>query len=366
MAARVRPAMPEDYRGIMALRARNGMLEMPEANWRYIHESNPFRNSGGCDLATGWAVEADDGSIVGYLGNIPLGYELAGEPITAAAMSTWIVDSDYRNFALPMTRKYLQQSGVDLFLNTTANQNASNFLEAMRIARVPVEECDTCFYWITDPTGFAESALRKLNVPCAGALSHPGGLGLAALNRLTTGALRTAAAGAAVERISDIDERFDRFWEERRRENVLRLRRDSSALTWALTCARRDGRQVWTLATADGDRISGYGIFLLLENAEIGLKRMRVMDLQADPGDRKTMAAIVADAIAICRDERVQVLEAIGFNASKRAIFADFGARRRQLTNWRYYYKAKSPALAESLSASEVWDPCNLDGDGCL
>jgi len=366
MAAHVRPAVPEDYKGIMALRTRNGMLEMPEKNWRYIHESNPFRGAGGSELATGWAVEADDGTIVGYLGNIPLTYELAGESITAAAMSTWIVDSEYRNYALPMTRKYLQQTGVDLFLNTTANQNASNFLEAMRIARVPVEECDICLYWITDPKGFAESALRKLNAPFAKTLSYPGGLVLSAANRLTTGALRSWSAGVTVQQISNIDERFDQFWEERRRENVLRLRRDSSALTWTLTCARRDGRKVWTLATVNGGKISGYGIFLLLENAEIGLKRMRVMDLQVDQGDKKSTAAIIAEAVKICGEEGVQVLEAIGFNSSKRAIFEEFGARRRQLTNWRYYYKAKSPSLAEKLSVTGVWDPCNLDGDGCL
>lgn len=366
MPAHLRAALPEDYKGIMALRTRNGMSEMPEKNWRYIHESNPFRNASGNELETGWTVEAEDGSVVGYLGNIPLVYELAGEPITTAAISNWIVDPEYRNFALLMTRKYLQQPDVDLFLNTTANENAANIFEAMRIARVPVEDCDSCLYWIAGARGFMESALRKLGAPFAKTLSYPGGLVLAAANWFTTRGLRSRSNGAAVQRITDIDERFDEFWRECRTENVLRLRRDSSALTWALTCARRGGRKAWMLATVEDGKISGFGIFLILENADIGLKRMRIMDFQVKHDDKTAAAAIIGEALKICRDEGVHVLEAIGFCPSKRANFVEFGARRRQLPNWRFYYKANTPSLAENLSVSGVWDPCNLDGDGCL
>jgi hypothetical protein len=355
----------DDHAQVMALRQRNGMSQLSYGEWCHVHEANPYREMLGRDQDFGWVVEAEDGSLVGMLGNITLPYELDGRIIPTAAMTTWIVESGYRHHVLLLVRRFFEQPGIDLFLNTTANENADRALQAMRMPRFPVEDLDTCLYWITRPRAFTESAFRRQGWPLPYLASLPAGLALSAVDRSRRGWLRRGSTEIEVQEVDRFDEQFDAFWQERRFDSVLRLRRDSGTLNWLSEFARRR-QEVWILTATSSDKLRGYGMFMERDAAEIGLRRMRIMDLQFRDNDLGAATAILAAALRRCRADGIHALETTGFQPVKRRLFTDLGARCRKLPNWRFYYKARHQDLANKLSSSAVWDPCSLDGDGCF
>lgn len=365
MAGRIRPLLLDDHAQVMALRQQNGMSQLSLDEWRHIHETNPYRKELSHDQDLGWVVEAENGSLVGVLGNLPLPYDLEGETIATAAMATWIVEHEYRNHVLSLVRRFFQQPGIDLFLNMTANVSADRAMEAMRMPRVPGEGLDTCLYWVTRPRAFAESVFRRQGWALPHLISMPVGLAFSLVDWPSQGWYRGASGSIEVRLVDRFDEHFDEFWEERRLDRVLRLRRDSKTLSWLFESVRRR-RKVWILVVLSGDKLRGYGLLMQRDRTQFGLRSMRIMDLQFRDDDEDAATAILASALRRCRSDGIHVLETIGFHPRKRRLFTRLGALRRQLPSWRFYYKARHKELANELSSSALWDPCLLDGDGCF
>ena len=68
------------------------------------------------DLPRGWILE-EDAKIVGFIGNIPVKFNIHGETKIAAASASWYVDPSVRGMSsIRLFKEYLNQSNVTLFL----------------------------------------------------------------------------------------------------------------------------------------------------------------------------------------------------------------------------------------------------------
>lgn len=354
----VRPARPDDYAGVETLRRRYEMRPRSREEWQHAHAGSPAAKACEGHNRFGWVVEAPDGAVGGFLGNLLLAYALDGRPLVAAAMTSWVVLPEHRSQSLLLLRAFFAQRGVDLFLNTTANENSGRVLDALRVPRVPVPTCDRCLYWVTGARGFAESALRTRGVPAARILAWPAA---AAVRLRGGGSSPQDEAGVPVP----IDGRFDAFERASATRTGLRLRRDRDQLAWALEFAVARG-DAWVVAVeAAGDTV-GYGIFLRRDRSAIGLSRVRLIDLQLRSADRAVVASVLSAGLRRCRESGVHVLEATGFSPDKHALLAGSGARQRTLSAWPCYYRARAPEVAVRLQDPSAWDPCELDGDGSV
>ena len=339
-------------------------LEFEE--WSHIYLASPLLHDLGLAWPIGWLAESDTGAPVGYLGNIPLDYELGARRLVAAATNAWVVDEGHRSASLLLLRAFFRQPAADLFLTTTANWNSGRALEAMRVRRTPVEACDVCLYWITEHRGFFTSALRKKNWRLPPAVTAIGSAGAAGFDHVQRAIRLPRKPGhVKVEWLSRFDGRFDRFWEMRRRDESLRFTRDRRSLTWLLEPQLRK-HKAWIVTAETGGQMIGYGILLRRDNPDIGLTRMRLVDLQFRDGAADAVAAILSDALARCRRDGIHVVEAVGFNPAKRVQLKALGARQRRLGPWPFYYRARPDFLREALQRGDSWDPCELDGDGCF
>jgi hypothetical protein len=121
-----------------------------------------------------------------------------------------------------------------------------------------------------------------------------------------------------------------------------------------LLAARRDGA------------LAGYAALVRSDKPDNGLRRWQVADLLAPGDDPEVVRALLRAAWEHARRDGADMLEVFGMPASLRPLVLEGHPLRWPKASWPYLYKAKDPALQESLRSPDAWYPTLLDGDGCL
>jgi hypothetical protein len=179
--------------------------------------------------------------------------------------------------------------------------------------------------------------------------------------------LRASAKGVEIQFCNQFDDKFDEFWQRARKNSSVGLRgtRSSAVLNWHFKDALATGR-AWVLTASDSTGICAFGIFRRQDNPEFGLDRMRLVDFQALDGKTDLLKPILFGALERCRRDGIHMLESIGFCAHKQKIIESLSPYYRELSSWRYFYKANDKTLAASLKDPQVWDATCFDGDASL
>jgi len=363
---RVREATFEDYPQISVLESRYGLHPKSCEEWKHLWTHNPVcRGLSGWPI--GWVCETDDDEVVGFIGNIPLAYEFDGQPLLAATSRSLVVDARYRPYSFSLLRCFFNQKNIDLFLNTSVNEKVFRLQQLFRAQRVPSGRWDRSSFWITNYRGFTASVLEKSGFLGSQALSYPVSAGLFFRDELTGKGLRRDGAKVETQCCAQFDERFDVFWQRLRRESRGRLLavRTSDFLSWHFKYALAKN-DAWVFTVSDENGISAYGIFCRQDNPTFRLSRMRLTDFQALRGHTDLLKPILVRALERCQREGIHMLEAVGFSSEKQSLIENLASHRRELSAWRYFYRADEPYLASSLAPPQAWDPTCYDGDCSL
>jgi len=365
----LREARFEDYAQVAALASKFHLQTESYAGWTHLWINNPAYREIKDKFPTGWVLENSDGAISGYLGNIPLNYELDGKRLLAATTRSWVVDTDYRTYSPLLLGTYFQQPNVDLFLNTTVNSQAAPAYSIFAGVHVPVGAWDRTLFWITHHQGFAESFLRKKGGTMAKPLSYPVSTGLFLRDQLRR--RRFQGNGNAVEVLlcAGFDDRFDAFWAalRKKKSNLLLAVRSREVLEWHFKFPLLQNA-AWIYLVEGNAGLAAYAVFLRQDNPEAGLTRVRLADFQCleQESALDVLMPMLQTAIDRCRQECIHMLELIGFAPALERKLERASPHRRPLPNWVYYYKANDPALAERLKNPAVWEPSLFDGDSSL
>jgi hypothetical protein len=359
----IREASFDDYPGISRLSSRQGLPTKSYVEWEHFWTANPTYN---CitDWPIGWVIEADE--IVGYLGNIPRKYDYAGRYLVAAASHGLAVDPNYRNYSLTLIGHFYRQTQAELLLNTSANFQAAQAYRVFRATQVPVGDWNRALYWITDYCGFVDRVLSTKKVPMASLVSIPVG-GFMHLKDSIARKPIPPSCSCRVCTYDFFDERFDAFWKEAVRQSGGRLlaTRSREILDWHFQCDMSSGR-TWLATVEDRSGLIAYAVFCRQDSPGFGLTRVRLVDFQALCGRTELLVPLIGWGLDKCREQRVHMLEAIGFAHRKQEILQSLASYRRALPSWLYFYKANNTTLAQALFDPQIWDPCCFDGDSSL
>jgi len=361
----IREVSFEDYPKVFSLQSRYN-LEESSQKWLHLWVENPvLRDLKGWPI--GWVLENEsDQEIVGYLGNIPQVYEIGGKKLFAAASRAWVVDERFRSYSLLLLDKFLNQKNAQLCLATTSNPHSGPILEAYGGLRVPAGVWDEAAFWITHHHGFLASVLSRKRILLHRQLSYPLSTISKLADRIRSAALCEKCDEGDVTSCNEFDHRFDAFWSELRQTSTYLMGvRTREMLQWHFKDALKDGR-VWIPAIISGDRILAYSIFLRKDSPALQLTRMMLIDFQSLGGELAFLEAMLQWALKKCFQERIHMLEAIGFRAEKREMIRKLAPYRRRLSSWLYYYKARDKDLTGCLARPERWDPSMFDGDASL
>ena len=282
--------------------------------------------------------------------------------LTCANGRAWVVANEYRAFALWLMDEYFNQSGVDLFVNTTVGPTAQETHTALS-TRVPLGDWESAAYWVTGYRGFARNALERLAVPLAGALVLPAALALWTKDAVLAGRLPEAPRSVVVEAADYFDDRFDSFWEELLRQSPDRLlaSRDRRTLTWHFAHSMRRGR-LWIVTASRGGVMRAY-VILKRQDLNRGLRRLRLVDYQTLESDVDLLPCLIRASLRRCAAENVYLLEHFGCGLPKMRSFDRLAPYRSKVKSWAYFAHAADPVLDCVLRRPEVWDPSMFDGD---
>lgn len=362
----VREATLEDYAEIASLQSRNGITARRRSDWSSLWTANPAYAERR-PRPIGWVLEDTDGSIGGYLGNLPLEYRLGSRTIRAATSYSWVVEPALRGQSLTLLHRFLKQPDVDLFVCTTPNGIAEKVLRAFHFSRAPSGSWDRAGFWITNYRGFARSTLLAAPVPLSHRLARPlaAALCLTDIFRFDPG--KGEAGDADFELCGGFDSRFDEFWQESLSENRDRLLavRTRQTLEWHF----REGlarKQVSILAASGNGRLVAYAIIDRQDNPALELKRLRFADFQALRGYERLLRPAVAWMLRRCRREQVHVAEVVGCWLDRFRTPGCLPLHHRRLRSWLFYYLTYDPALGEQLKDPGIWAPSSYDGDASI
>jgi hypothetical protein len=366
---KLREARFDDYVQAAAL-ARKFDLDAEEyPAWTHLWTDNPAYQEIKGKVPMGWVLETAEGAMAGYLGNIPLLYELEGRRLLAATTRSWVVDSAYRPYSLLLVGTYFEQPNVDLFLPTSVNSQSAMPLSVFQCARVPVGDWDRTLFWITEPQGFAESYFKKKSWAAAKALSYPAAFGMSLRDYLRGSRFENRTRDIAVISCPDFDGRFDAFWSALRqaKSEILLAVRNREVLKWHFKFALLRN-EAWIYAVEDHGNLVAYGVFLRQDRSLVGLKRVCLADFQClDPEKASSiLVAMLREAYDRCRRESVHMLELVGVTPFLERATASASPHQRQLPAWMYYYKTNDRALSAKLQDASLWEPSIFDGDSSL
>jgi hypothetical protein len=361
-SVQVREASGNDYSAIVALESRYALQTKSYDEWTHLWDANPVYQEIGAEWQRGWVLETRDDRVVGYLGNIPLPYEVDGKPVVAMASHAWVVDAPFRNYSILLLERCFRQENVDLFLNTSSNRQSSGIL-ALYSSRVPVGAWDQSIFWITNYDGFATGWLSMKGAPALGLLSYVLSRALV-MRDLANGSPGSLDRGVNVEFLDSFDERFDLFWTALRKQlhYCLLAVRTREVLQWHFKYALLK-QQVWIVAILRGTEILAYSIFFRQDNAEYGLTRMRLVDFQCLNGNIGLLLSMLHCVVDRCRKEKIHMLECVGITPELKEVVASLRPYQRSLPSWLYYYKVANQNLTSRLTSSRVWIPSCFDGD---
>lgn len=340
---KLRPAQLEDYEEIVRLGLEHSLDVPPYEDWSALWLDNPLRKASGREFPIGWVLDLSDGELVGTMGTVRAPYTFRGEALTSAVSRAWFVDAAYRGFALQLMDEYLNQAGVDLFINNAVSPPALETF-AQFCDRIPLGEWDSASYW------------RVGNLSDA-APSHP-----------------PLPNSYSIEATDRFDSRFDVFWNELERQNRDRLLavRTAEALSWHFAAPMRKGR-LWVFTASRKDRLCAYCALTRQDHAfrlpalphgdTQGLPGMRLVDYQSNDSDVDFLSAFLALALQRCATEGLSVLENLGRGVPKMRVVDECAPYRKTLENWKFFYRAADATLDAELSESKFWDPSAYDGD---
>jgi hypothetical protein len=359
----------EDYSQVAALASKNHLYFESYPGWTHLWTNNPAYRAIKDKFPMGWVLENSEGRISGYLGNIPLNYELQGKTFLAAATRAWVVDAACRPYSPLLLATFFQQPNVDLFLNTTVSSEAAAAYSVFQGIRVPVGAWDRALYWITHYQGFTESFLRRKGVALAKPLSYPLSVGVFLRDQAKRSRFREHGTAVTVLGCVSFDDRFEAFWAALRKKkfDLLRAVRSREALEWHFKFALQQNT-AWIYTVEGNFGLAAYSVFLRQDSLETGLTRVRLTDFQCLEQERAPdlLTAMLQAAMDRCRQESIHMLELIGLDPALERKVERLSPHRRQLPTWMSYYKPNRAWLAASLKDAAVWEFSLFDGDSSL
>jgi hypothetical protein len=363
-AITVREAVLADYPQLATVQVRNGLECRPREEWEHLWLNNPayYKKP---NFPIGWVAENADQQIVGYIGNIPLSFEFRGQELIAAVVCGLSMDEAYRGTGGLLLRRLLNQKTPDFILTTTANAVSARLAgKTFKAPRVPTGDWGCAVFWITGYRGFLASVVKTKGWPRL--LTYPAAGIMSVRDRLTKNSWRSRKH-REVEVCSAFDERFDVFWDELKRAYPDRMlaTRSRESLQWHFKYPLAQKR-VWIVTVTEGSRLLAYSIFFRQDNAQIGLKRVRLADFQTLDHNHDLLVPMLAWGLRRCEEEGIHMLEAFGFRPEKQQVIDTLAPYRRQMPSWWYFYKPVNKDVEPMLRDPNLWDPSHYDGDGSL
>jgi hypothetical protein len=319
----------------------------------------------------GWILEDSSGTLVGFIANIPVFYQIFGKKDRAVASSSWYVKPEARGMtSLKLIQTFLAQEGKKLFIANQPEGDVPKILLRLGLDHTPLPFNGTEYVYILSIDQILVLALsRLLKKPrlfpvlkvlaypmkaiappfkLIRRLQHPWNKGQKSI---------PPSDGYTCSVIDHCDESFTRLWEENKNENHITLYRDAETLNWLyFSKSIANQRRVIRCVNSTDDGLAGYLVFDIIHFQKINVKIFRLVDTYIPNLNERILSSLISFVIAEAKRNKIAALR---FWARDRAM--DHILKRwfkiRRKYDFLYYYKLNAPdnINAEDLAKHEFW-----------
>ncbi len=347
----------DDGPAIALLSERLGMGKLDLPAWRAMWEAYPFATEFQ-SIPTGWVMEDAEGCVQGHLGSFQQLYEIGGVRLKAASSGGWMLDEAYRGKALQLVIAFYKQKGIDLFINSSANQSTIKVMAAFKIPRIPLPDYVTPCFWAVRPQAFARTVMQRKAIPGAAAWAWLAGPAIGVWD-YSRGSGR-GRQSVAVDRCMEFGPRFDDLW-LRLSAAVPRLRaiRNAAVLQWKFKADLAAGNAV-VLVAGPQSHPTGYAVLLRRDTAELGMEMYEIVDIQAVGDDSEVFTSLLLASIEATYEQGADALKIQTGTPAKRRPVDALRPYSYQLPFWQLYCKI-APSVSADLSQADAWDLSRFD-----
>jgi len=366
--AKVREARFSDFAAVAELKQRWGIDADSLENWERLWLRNPALALGEAERPIGWVLEAG-GSIVGYLGSIPLLYRYGDRTLTAVTSHGLAVEPSYRAVAVSLVAAFYCQRSVDLYLVTTATPEVGRIARAFKSDALPQEDYDTVLFWVLQSNPFARTVMEKLRLNSVlanmGRMSTSVAIGIDKLLHRRWPRQHSTQLAVSEISVSEIGDDFQSLWSEKLTERPrLIADRSPASLRWHFEISGDRGSARVFCCRKDGELL---GYTVIRDDPQPGsLRKSIVADMLAKQDDPEVLRALLIAAYDHAKRGGSYILEVLGFPPSLRRVFLQGNPYHRKYPACPFYYKAADPILHKTLSDGMAWYASPFDGDTTL
>jgi hypothetical protein len=353
---------------VAELKQRWGIDADSLENWERLWLRNPALALGEAERPIGWVLEAG-GSIVGYLGSIPLLYRYGDRTLTAVTSHGLVVEPSYRAVAVSLVAAFYCQRSVDLYLVTTATPEVGRIARAFKSDALPQEDYDTVLFWVLQSNPFARTVMEKLRLNSVlanmGRMSTSVAIGIDTLLHRRWPRQHSTQLAVSEISVSEIGDDFQSLWSEKLTERPrLIADRSPASLRWHFEISGDRGSARVFCCRKDGELL---GYTVIRDDPQPGsLRKSIVADMLAKQDDPEVLRALLIAAYDHAKRGGSYILEVLGFPPSLRRVFLQGNPYHRKYPACPFYYKAADPILHKTLSDGMAWYASPFDGDTTL
>jgi hypothetical protein len=330
-------------------------------------DKNPFMN---LVIPKGWVLEKDRSLIVGFMGNIPLKYQINGKVGNAAASSSWYVRPEFQGiWSVQLMNAFLKQENIQMFLSTTPVGNVERILQ--RFGFTPLElpfnraeywhiiDYDKVFLLMTDKL----SKTHKILSPFLKFMSFK----LKVLSRLK----RNYKRGLKYKQnhgdyecflCTNCDDSFSNLWDKTRKSNTTTLNRDAQALNWLyFSDAVKEKRFVIKCIRKPGNDLAGYIAYDLNYYSDIDIKILKLKDAYLPEINEPIIFSLLAFSFGLAKELDVSGLRLWAIDQKMERLLKKKVKFRRKFFLPYYYKLEKSLGLKVERRESHEFIPSPID-----
>jgi hypothetical protein len=267
---------------------------------RFIHwwDTNPTFAE---PTPRGWIIRAPGGDapIVGFLGNIPLAFQLNGTEVVSFAATTWRVLPEFRAWSMQLYAAHIAAGQKSVLFNTTPSGTVERVLAHFHYNSLPTYAQSAIYLIPLRPHRVATAWLsgrrtKSLSWVAAAALS---------VSTAASRALLRSGTARAAEAVDHAGEEFDDLWIRTKDRFTNTAVRDRARLQW--WCFGNPDLPKRLFAHRVGGRLAGYAVFR--DSDWRGCKVLELLDLWgANIGDSYT--PLLRAAVAAARTEGIELI----------------------------------------------------------
>ena len=330
---------------------------------------NPLMNP---DFPRGWVLEKNGSEIIGFLGNIPVKFQINGTKGIAAAASSWYVKPEFQGFySILLLLEFMKQKNVNLFLSTTPSEKVRKINLKLGFSTIELPFNNSEYWYIINHQKFIHFLLNKRIKSCK-LLSIIIKIVSFSIEFILPirGILKKKKEAKLKNNEFDCsictycDDSFTELWENNKKENTTTLYRDAETLNWLyFSKAVKNKRYVLKCIQKENNKLVGYMVLDTTAQNKEDINNLQLMDVYIPDIKEEIVLSLISSSIDMAKKFDVGALKFWAINQEMEKILKKIIKIRRHKI-YEYLYKLnKMDELETNEKKNHEFIPSRIDPD---